>query len=270
MNINLKEIMEEYEKLPFRPEGVYFAKLPPGHIQKGYTTSASAFVFPVRGQAAFHLNSNTYEFRPGNVIHGCPDKWLRANNGDQNPAEFFVMHYQYAGKDSAYMNSSYLLETGINARIFSMLRQLTNLYEKSDTYSKLQAKAIFYTILAEMFFDAKSIRQTAAHGIIENAKVYIEQYYMEPHTLEELSERYGMDQKYFSYVFKLHTGITPIDYLICYRLEQARRLLASTVCSIGEIAKAVGYKDGLYFSRQFKRRFGTSPSNFRERAKQNV
>lgn len=261
--IDLNEAMEEYAKLPFEPLEARWLKKQPGNVQKGYTTNGSAFLFPLKGKAQFHLSENSFVFEPGKVIHGCPGQWLTAQNDP--PVEFFALYYRYEGHNAAYMHCPYELETGINPRLFSMLQQLTALCQQTGPQAKLQAKMLVYSVLEELFSSAKSIRQTDAHSVVEDAKRYVEQHYMEPHTLFELGDRYGMCGKYFSDVFRRHTGIAPIEYLIRCRLEQAKRLLESTECSVQEIGKCVGYKDALYFSRQFKNTFGFSPSEHRER-----
>lgn len=260
IDINLNEAMEEYARLPFEPLSASLFKKQQGNIQEGYTTKGSAFLFPVKGKAQFNLSKNSFIFEPGKVIHGCPGQWLTAQN--EPPVEFFVLYYHYEGNNAGYMHCPYELETDINPQLFSMLQQLTALWQQTEPQAKLQAKVLVYSVLAELFSSAKIIRKTDAHSVVEDVKHYVEQHYMEPHTLCELGGRYGMCGKYFSDVFRRHTGIGPIEYLIQCRLEQAKKLLESTECSIQEIGKCVGYKDALYFSRQFKNMFGLSPSAY--------
>ncbi|MDR1205597.1 MAG: AraC family transcriptional regulator [Peptococcaceae bacterium] len=266
MSIHLNEIMEEYARVPFSLGPARYYRTEPGHNVEGYCTYFSAFLFPLRGKLNLSLSGNSYEIQPGTVIHDCPGKWLTARNEGDIPFELFALYYQYDGTSSGYMHGHYELEIGANPRLFSILRQLAELWDAPDAPVTLQMKTLVYSALSEMFAGAQSIRQTDAHGVVENAKTYIEQHCAEPHTLCELSARYGMRGKYFSDVFKKHTGISPIDYLIACRLEQARKLLESTECSVKEIGKSVGYKDALYFSRQFKRHFGDSPSGCRQQA----
>ncbi len=270
MSINLNEVMEEYARLSFSLGPVRCLHTQPGQNVEGYHTYLSAFLFPLRGKAQLNMSENSYELQPGKVIHGCPGKWLTAQNKDEVSFEFFALYYQYDGANAGYMHCPYELEVGINPRLFSTLRQLAALWEKPDVQTTLQMKMLVYSVLSEMFSSAQSIRQTDAHSVVEDAKSYVDQHYMEPHTLCELSGRYSMCGKYFSDVFKRHTGISPIDYLISCRLEQARKLLESTEFSIKEIAKSVGYKDALYFSRQFRHHYNISPTGFRQQAMQNL
>ena len=127
-------------------------------------------------------------------------------------------------------------------------------------------KTLSYSALSEIFLCAKNMEKIDNHSVIEDAKKYIEHHYMQPQTLSDLGHKYNMSGKYFSEIFKKYTGIAPIDYLISCRLKQSRRLLENTECSIKEIGKSVGYEDPLYFSRQFSRHYGISPSKFRQKS----
>ncbi|WP_341976728.1 AraC family transcriptional regulator [Microbacterium sp. LWO13-1.2] len=59
------------------------------------------------------------------------------------------------------------------------------------------------------------------------------------------------------------TGLTPLQLLIESRLARAQSLLVESDLEVGVIGKTVGFDDPAYFSRQFTRRRGSSPSMFR-------
>lgn len=282
MNINLNEAAEEYARLPFNPYGAHYKRYSAGHREPGYNTELSSFIFALDGKALIYLDGKPFTFGTNRVVHCAPHQCFAAQNENGRPAELFELAYVNDSPYSDYMHSSYELEIGHNPQLFSMLHRLAELSQrvmsqggpkggpKLDGYSMLQAKLLTYSIFAEMFSSAQSIRQTGSHSIVEDAKSYIGQHYMEPHTLFELGGRYGMSGKYFAGLFKRYTGISPIDYMITCRLDAAGRLLRSTECSVKEISSSVGYDDPLYFSRHFKSRFGLSPSAWREQAASNV
>lgn len=60
------------------------------------------------------------------------------------------------------------------------------------------------------------------------------------------------------------TGLTPVQLLIDARLARAQSLLVETDLEVGAIARQVGFDDPSYFTRQFSRRLGRSPSMFRD------
>jgi AraC-like DNA-binding protein len=72
-----------------------------------------------------------------------------------------------------------------------------------------------------------------------------------------------MSLPHYFVTFKRCTGSTPIDYFIRLRMDRARELLATTSCSVKEIAGVLGYDDPLYFSRVFKAVNQITPTQYR-------
>lgn len=73
----------------------------------------------------------------------------------------------------------------------------------------------------------------------------------------------GLVERTFNRRFKQATGSTPIFYVQCLRLEQAKRYLQSTADSIENIALSVGYQNPGSFRRLFKRHVGILPADYR-------
>jgi transcriptional regulator GlxA family with amidase domain len=77
----------------------------------------------------------------------------------------------------------------------------------------------------------------------------------------------GVSYSWFRSTFAVHTGLSPHQYLLEWRLVRARNLLADTELSIKEIAAQTGFKDEHYFSRFFRQKLNHSPSAWRERSR---
>jgi AraC-like DNA-binding protein len=92
-------------------------------------------------------------------------------------------------------------------------------------------------------------------------------FYFEPQTVPELAALAGMSPSHFSRVFKNAFGTSPIDWLRRERISQAKRRLGDTADPVQWIAQAVGYHDRFFFSKDFKKLTGLTPSEFRRREK---
>ena len=66
--------------------------------------------------------------------------------------------------------------------------------------------------------------------------------------------------------FQKYYGKAPIEYMIEYRLDQARRLLESSELSVKEIGFECGFYDPSYFTRIYRKHFGITPGNYRKYA----
>lgn len=102
-----------------------------------------------------------------------------------------------------------------------------------------------------------------AQRLVRLAMAYIHEHYAEAISRESLARRLGMHEDYLTQCFRKELGMTPIDYLNRYRVNQAKALLTEGAQSITEIALAVGFTDSGYFSRVFRQKVGVSPEAFR-------
>lgn len=83
-------------------------------------------------------------------------------------------------------------------------------------------------------------------------------------TIDKIAEIYNLTTEHFIRLFKSYYGMTPTNYKITSRINQAKILLIETQLSTSDIAELCGYNDPLYFSRLFKKYVGTSPSVYRK------
>jgi len=82
--------------------------------------------------------------------------------------------------------------------------------------------------------------------------------------LEQLAQIAAMSRTSFANRFKALTGQTPFNYIMQWRLLQAKELLELSSLSVGEIAEKVGYQSEAAFNRVFKKRVSQTPLKFRQ------
>jgi two-component system response regulator YesN len=106
----------------------------------------------------------------------------------------------------------------------------------------------------------------ARNATVKNILDFIESRFMEDITLLMASEHVYMNHIYLSRLIKKETGENFIDILTRARLRKACEMLRETSLKTYEISEMVGIKDSGYFSQVFKKRFGVTPSEYRENA----
>ena len=100
--------------------------------------------------------------------------------------------------------------------------------------------------------------------LVQKAVSYVEKYYAEKLTLEEVANYVGISRYYFSNLFKKTKKIGFSTYLNQVRIEHAKKLIFDPKLSIVEVANAVGFHDQPYFSKIFKKYTGMTVTEFRE------
>jgi AraC-like DNA-binding protein len=86
-----------------------------------------------------------------------------------------------------------------------------------------------------------------------------------PWSVEALAGEVALSRSAFVERFTSLVGMSPIRYLTVWRLQTARLYLRETSKTIAQLAYSVGYESGEAFSRAFKREYGLSPAQWRER-----
>ena len=105
----------------------------------------------------------------------------------------------------------------------------------------------------------------------ENPTVYLikryirESYARETLSVKDISEHVHLTTSYLCTMFKTETNKTLNQYLTEFRIEQAKKLLKDPRHKISEISAMVGYSDGNYFGKSFKKTVGVPPSEYREK-----
>ncbi len=124
-----------------------------------------------------------------------------------------------------------------------------------------------HEIMKELFWTwTKIIRANSK----ENKVIYAANFYAEEHFHEEdfsvkkAASYVGMSGNYFIILYKEVTGQGFWDYVTGLRIRRATELLVTTDDTIGNIARAIGYKNEYHFSRKFKEITGDSPSQYRK------
>lgn len=98
---------------------------------------------------------------------------------------------------------------------------------------------------------------------IERILDYIDKTPLDQITLKEAAESIHINPSYLSQLFKQQLNKKFVDYVTELRIEESKRLLHNTSLRMSEIAERVGYSDLAYFSNNFKRIVGCSPSEYR-------
>lgn len=101
--------------------------------------------------------------------------------------------------------------------------------------------------------------------LVRRVIAYIDQWYSYPISVEDMAAYAGVSRSTLFRVFTRHLGCSPKEYLERCRIRKASHLLRSSSLTIGAISVSVGYDNGLYFSKAYKKITGMTPTQYRQR-----
>lgn len=94
---------------------------------------------------------------------------------------------------------------------------------------------------------------------VGKAVAWLREHYDQAVEVETLAEMVHMSASAFHQHFKAVTAMSPLQYQKVLRLQEARRLMLSTLADAGMAARRVGYASASQFSREYGRHFGHPP-----------
>ena len=108
--------------------------------------------------------------------------------------------------------------------------------------------------VAQMGFAESSVHRVA------RAISWLRGNFSQPMKVDELAELVHMSVSSFHEHFKSVTSMSPLHYQKVLRLQEARRLMLSTMMDAGTASQRVGYLSASQFSREYSRFFGCAPT----------
>ena len=134
----------------------------------------------------------------------------------------------------------------------------------------MKCKAELYNILYAMQAEGLSAYLPSdKESMIRPAVDFIHaNYTAEGLRIDTLASMCGITPEYFRKLFRAFHGTSPLAYINALRINRAKELLAAGLYSVTEAAILSGYTDPSYFSKEFKKETGASPSEYAKKARQ--
>ena len=98
---------------------------------------------------------------------------------------------------------------------------------------------------------------------VKKAISYINNNYTNNITLDQLAELTNRDRSYLIRCFKEKLKISPNQYILKLRIDEAMRLIENTDETLLSISKKVGFKSHSNFCQIFKKQIGHTPTNYK-------
>lgn len=181
---------------------------------------------------------------PQPIIPGSASGYMLSHNAKAVSHLANALFEEAKGKQTGYLNAcSYLLD-------------LILLHFRRANGSEMDNTAL----------PSPGNHETRRHSITW-IKQYIDANCPHELNLEMLSGKIGLNKFSMIREFKEAYGVSPMEYLLSCRFREAKFLLSTTNHSIEFIGRGVGFSSGNYFSQQFQKREGLTPSAYRRQTR---
>jgi|LSQX01.1.fsa_nt_gb AraC-like DNA-binding protein len=148
--------------------------------------------------------------------------------------------------------------------VLALIKKLQHEFEKKNSgYLELMRCYLLEIIIGTMRRISKNTPCVSYHDCSRYILNYVDQNYMKPLTLTEISRELNFSLPYICRRFKNEVGMSFVEYLQKKRIEQSCRLILNTDKKIADIAELVGYTDTKFFNQIFKKHLKMTPREFK-------
>ncbi|MBU5351461.1 helix-turn-helix domain-containing protein [Paenibacillus silvae] len=149
-----------------------------------------------------------------------------------------------------------------------LLREITIALKSRHRDQIWHGSALLYMLLVRLTIDGErysEVERNEARLRLEELVAFIKQNYQQDLSLSILADQMKVTEQHLNRIFKKEFHMTPLEYLVRYRLLKAKEMLVQQKdITAHDIARAVGFNSASYFGSVFKKYEGISPIELRK------
>ena len=264
----------DIKSLSFQLESITKSKYDSDWHSTLHTHPFTELFYVVDGKGEFNIQGQRFPVKPNDFVIINPQVEHTELSSPDEPLEYIVLGIN----GLSFSNLTPVSEGGHPFSFFNLrdeqkdiLRYLNAMVQEATSQQMSYElvchnllEILLIKILRHQHFDLEVGKQSKATKDISFIKHYLETYYHESIQLADLASMTHLSRFYISHSFKKEIGMSPMEYLIDIRIKESKILLRTTNYSISQVADIVGFTTPTYFSKQFRKSTGISPTDYRE------
>lgn len=207
--------------------------------------------FVLKGRLTYIINQKRYTLYKNDAIFLTPGM-LRERLAEDRQTQYVSFNF--------HLNENIGLETFLKGIISDEIKRLISVFPQSHLTSSFHSKEKIESILNYILYELiNNLHFESQNKHIIKILKYIDANLSQNLTLEQISNHVYLTKEYTASLFKKETGKTIIEYINERKMVIAKNMIDSGQNSLKDVALNVGFENYSYFSRLFKKYYGTSP-----------
>ena len=203
----------------------------------------------------------------GDMVLYAPNQWHMQHADIDVAPRYVTISFDVSGGD---LSSLYDRKIKPPQKAVALLQQILREQDRTDLYSGDMIISLLTQLLltllreadqpAEKMQPSNSVR--SENEIIRRAQQYIGTHIRDKLSVPIVAKNAGISPSYLTALFQKHLQISPGEYIRRIKLQESKQMIREDAMNFTEIAAVLKYSTVHHFSRQFKEKFGITPSEY--------
>ncbi|MDN5202445.1 AraC family transcriptional regulator [Fulvivirgaceae bacterium BMA10] len=164
-----------------------------------------------------------------------------------------------------------VFEIGVHEKLVQLYRDIFQIVKKGMAGYQQSASGIVWHLLGEILsLEKNKTVDSSTEQLIKSVKICIIEKISEKMDWDKVSRQHGISYSKLRKEFKAYVGMSPGQYHLQLRINQAKLMLSQTIEPIKLIATSLGFQNEYYFNTIFKKKTGTAPGTYRNSSRGNL
>jgi AraC family transcriptional regulator, arabinose operon regulatory protein len=240
-------------------------------------------IYVIGGESFINVNGQEYECEAGDVILIPPFIKHSITTTMEHPHNNFWLHFDvvpfYLYKDffsALSPDGGYRIKAVNSTKLKSLYNILEEEYEAKKQGYRVYFKNVLVMIVCEILRHnyslsdkvylhlKKDCRRSYEQDIVDKGIQFISSNIEKKIMIKDLSTNLHMSESYIYKAFINITGISPNNFIQFMRIKEAEKLIKTSDLTFKEISELLGFSSPFYFSKVYKKYYGTSPREYEE------
>ena len=248
------------------PQGYSF------NFERGRILQEFQLLYVTKGGGQFSsVKIQNTEIEEGTMVLLQPGEWHTYRPNDTTGWECYWVGFSGAVTESL-QDENTIIQIGYDEEMVALYRKMLEVSNSERPGYQQLLSGILIHLLAYLFYREKdrTWRDKEVLSKIEKARLIIREKINSPLLPEEIAASLNMSYTWFRRIFRQYTGMAPAQYIMQLKIQKAKEMLSVTTMPVKEIALELGYESIDYFSTQFKKQTGQTPTQFRAMGQGNL
>jgi AraC-like DNA-binding protein len=249
-------------------EPICYHEMEPGFLFPGETLSTAKLTYVDQGQLHSVADGNDLLLQRGDLVLYAPGQWHMQYADIGIAPRFVTISFELSGDDLQSLKNRKITAP---QQVVTLLQQMLREESSPDEFSADMIIAMLGQVLMLLLRQAKfptadklkaSNNLNSENQIIRRAQQYISDHLREKLSVPLVAQMVDVSPSYLTSLFHKNLQISPAEYIRRLKLQESKQMIRENSMTFTEIAAALQYSTVHHFSRQFKEKFGITPTEY--------